>query len=217
MKKNNRVLLEIFNRFHTKGERFFNQRELAKTCGLSVGTVNPLISKLRQFGAVEIKPLGFRLTDPKRALLYWAFDRNLPADISYATYAPSTVEDIEMQLAGKAIFTAYSGFKRIMGRIPVRYKEVFVYADDDVIKRMFRPKDDMKPNLYVLTPDDHLRLLCRKNMCPPGLIYVDLWQLGAPASRFVDELEPKVLSPIGGLSYIFAAKKMSVEAAGRQV
>jgi hypothetical protein len=215
MKKNNRVLLEIFHRFHTRGERFFNQRELAKSCGLSVGTVNPLIARLRQLGAVEIKPLGFRLTDPRRALLYWAFDRNLPADITYATHAPYAVEEIERQLSGKATFTAYSGFRRRMGRLPTKYGEVFVYGDVDTVRRMFRPREDVKPNVYVLESDAHIKRLSEDGVCPLGLIYVDLWQLGAPASRFVEELEPRVLSPIGGITFI-AREKMKKYGAVRE-
>jgi len=208
MKKNNRVLLEIFHRFHTRGERFFNQRELAKSCGLSVGTVNPLIARLRQLGAVEIKPLGFRLTDPKRALLYWAFDRNLPADITYATHAPHPVEEIERQLSGRVIFTAYSGFKRRkVGRPPAKYREVVVYGDGEMVRRTFRPREDVKPNIYVLEPDAHIKRLSEDGISPLGLIYVDLWQLGAPASRFVEVLESRVLSPIGGITFI-AMEKM---------
>ncbi|MEM2875168.1 MAG: hypothetical protein QW567_04035 [Candidatus Hadarchaeales archaeon] len=206
MKKSHRVMLEIFHRFHTRGERFFNQRELAKTCGLSVGTVNPLISKLRQLGAVEIKPLGFRLIDPRRALLYWAFDRNLPADILYSTHAPMSAEEMEGQLSGKVIFTAYSAFRRIMPRSPASYREVFVYGDSEIVMRMFRPREGMKPNLYVLELDEHLRKLSQNGTCPAGQVYVDLWQLGASASRFVEELEPKILSPISGLSLIAMEK-----------
>jgi len=49
-RKIDRVLREVFNRFYVSGERFFNQKGLAQTCALSLGSVNPLIARLEQLG-----------------------------------------------------------------------------------------------------------------------------------------------------------------------
>ena len=66
MKKNQRVLREMLYRTYERGERFMSQKTLAHVCGLSLGTVNPLVSKLEQIGAIEKKPMGFRITDARR-------------------------------------------------------------------------------------------------------------------------------------------------------
>ncbi len=189
LKKIDRILREILHRFFGSGERFFNQKGLAKTCALSLGTVNPLIARLAQFGAIERKPLGFRLVDPKRALLYWAITRELGKDVAYTTFVPGTVEELEAGLPHSAILTAYSGFRAKLGSMPTDYDQVFIYADADEIRRTFNPTSREKRNLFVLKPDEHLQRLSEKNVAPLVQIYVDLWQLGAPASRLVDELE----------------------------
>ncbi len=133
--------------------------------------------------------MGFRLIDPKRALLYWAITRELGKDVAYTTFVPSRVEELEAELPRGAILTAYSGFRARFGSTPADYEQVFVYADVDVIKRAFKPTSGEKRNLFVLTPDEHLQRLSEKNVAPLVQIYVDLWQLGAPASRFVEEIE----------------------------
>jgi DNA-binding transcriptional MocR family regulator len=189
MRKIDRILREILHRFYQGGERFFNQKGLAKICALSLGTVNPLIARLEGLGAIERKPLGFRLVDPKRALLYWAITRELEKDITYTTFVPGTVEELEARLPRGAILTAYSGFRAKLDLTPADYEQVFVYADHDEIKHVFKPTSRQERNLFVLTPDGHLQRRSEKNVAPLVQIYVDLWQLGAPANRFVEELE----------------------------
>ena len=194
VKKIDRILREILHSFYERGERFFNQKGLAKTCGLSLGTVNPLITRLEQLGAIERKPLGFRLIDPKRALLYWAVTRDLPRDIVYTTFVPTAPLRLEAELPRSAILTAYSGFRTRLGKAQADYDQVFVYADLDEMRRAFKPTSKRKRNLFVLTPDEHLKRLSEKNVAPLAQIYVDLWQLGAPAGRFVEELELRFAS-----------------------
>lgn len=140
-------------------------------------------------GAIERKPLGFRLIDPKRALLYWAITRELERDITYTTFVPGTVAELEARLPRSAIRTAYSGFRAKLGSTPADYEQVFIYAGADEIQRAFKPTSRESRNLFVLEPDEHLQRLSEKNVAPIVQIYVDLWQLGALASRFVDELE----------------------------
>ncbi len=203
MKKSDRILREVFNSFHTKGERFFKQSELAKTCGLSLGTVNPLIAKLEQFGAVERKPLGFRLLDANRALQYWAVTRELAKDIAYSTFVAAPVHELEAELPPDAIRTAYSGYMAHFGTAPADYDAVFIYASAEAIERMFKPSPKRKRNLFVLAPDEHLKRLSENGVAPLAQIYVDLWQLGTPASRFVEELDrrlrPAALKALAGV------------------
>ena len=97
MRKIDRILREVLHRFYEGGERFFNQKGLAQTCGSPWGTVNPVIARLEQLGAIERRPLGFRLIDPKRALVYWAVTRELAKD-TYTTFVPVKPEELEADM-----------------------------------------------------------------------------------------------------------------------
>lgn len=192
MRKSDRILREVLHRFFEQGERFFNQKGLAETCRLSLGTINPLIAKLEQLGAVERKPLGFRLLDVRRALLYWAIKRDLIEDITYSTFVPMQIRELEASLPHGTVLTAYSGFRAKFDLVPADYKEVFVYADKEEIKKLFKLTSRRKHNLFVLEPDEHLQRLSDEGVATLAQIYVDLWQLGVPASRFVEELDLKL-------------------------
>jgi hypothetical protein len=191
MKKIDRILRELLYQHHEHGARFFNQKGLAVICGLSLGTINPVINHLEQIGAIERKPLGFRLIDPKRLLVYWAATRDLSKDITHSTFSPMKISEIEDELQSIGLLTAYSGYRASVGSIPVDYSEVFVYATPDLVKRAFRPTTRKKRNIFVLAPDDHLKKLSEKGVAPLVQVYVDLWQLGVPASRLIEELERK--------------------------
>jgi hypothetical protein len=191
MKKIDRIMRELLHRHYEHGTRFFNQKGLASTCELSLGTVNPVINHLEQIGAIERKPLGFRLIEPKRLRLYWAVTRDLPKDIVYTTFSPKRIPEIEGELRSMGVLTAYSGYRMSFGSIPVDYSEVFVYANPGTIRKAFKPTGRKRRNLFVLDPDEHLKRLSERGVAPLVQIYVDLWQLGAPASRLVEELEQK--------------------------
>jgi len=192
MRKIDRVLREILNQFYTRGERFFKQKDLSMVCKISLGTVNPIIHKLEGIGALERKPLGFRLIDPKRALLYWAVTRDLEKDVAYTTFVPTSLEELEGSLPRGAILTAFSGYRAKMGKTPGEYGQVFVYSDSDEVQRAFKPTQRERRNLFVLRSDEHLAKLSKDGVAPLVQLYVDLWQLGAPASRFVEELEKEL-------------------------
>lgn len=151
-----------------------------------------MITRLEQFGAIERKPLGFRLIDPKRALLYWAVTRDLASDIAYSTFVAATVDELERELPPGSILTAYSGFRAKFGVAPADYEWVFAYASPKAVERRFKPTQREKRNLFVLTPDEHIKRLSEGGIAPLPQIYVDLWQLGTPASRFVEELDRKL-------------------------
>jgi len=194
MRKIDRVFREILHRFYTKGERFFNQKGLSEVCRISLGTINPFINRLEGFGAIERKPQGFRLIDPKRALISWAVTRDLAKDITYTTFVPTSPWELETKLPRGSVLTAYSGFRARLGSTPAEYRQVFAYADEEEMRRAFKPTMRERRNLVVLQPDEHLKRLSSDGVAPLVQLYVDLWQLGKPASRFVEELE-KELSP----------------------
>jgi hypothetical protein len=215
MKKIDRIFREVLHRHHTRGARFFNQKKLAKLCQLSLGTVNPVVAKLEQIGAVVRRPFGFRLTEPKRLLTYWAATRELAKDICYTTFSPARIPEIEEELARLGCLTAYSAYKRHMKQMPIDYLQVFVYANPNVVKRAFSPSSREKKNIIVLEGDEHLRRLSRRGVVPLVQAYVDLWQLGAPASRLVEELEREIsAAPSKALREVAMALRGELEASG---
>ncbi|MEM2978770.1 MAG: hypothetical protein QXM46_05760 [Candidatus Hadarchaeales archaeon] len=191
MRKIDRVMREILHQYHEKGRRFFNQKELAGSCGLSLGTVNPLVGKFELMGMVERRPLGFRLVDPRRMLLYWAATREISGDVVYTTFSAEAISRMEERLSSLGLLTAHSGYRRIFGSCPVDYSRVFVYAPPEEVRRIYGPRRK-RPNLFVLTPDEHLLKLGREGTVPPVQLYVDLWQLGSLAGRLLEDLERRL-------------------------
>ncbi len=206
MKKIDRIYREILHRHYTTGARFFNQKEIARVCGLSLGTVNPVVTKLEQIGVLERKPLGFRLIDARRLLVYWAATRDLSKDIVYTTFSPSRISEIEQVLSTMGCLTAYSAYKWFMKRMPVDYTQVFVYASPETVSQTFKPSPRRKRNIIVLASDEHLLRLSEHGYVPLVQAYVDLWQLGAPASRLVEELEREIAAaPARALEHVTRA------------
>ena len=155
-------------------------------------TVNRVVKKLDQFRCIEKKPFGFRVTNAKKILTYWAGTRNLARDVTYSTYSPDSVEEMEREFS-RGVFTAYSGYKLKFKEIPVHYEEVYVYADAEEARRRFPESRALKQNLFVLSPDPHLDRLGEKGSVTLAQLYVDLWQIGGvTADRFLLELERRI-------------------------
>lgn len=193
MKKINRVLREILYRVYERNEPFMSQKSLAHACETSMDTVNRLVSKLHQFGSIDKKPLGFKVTNPKKVLLYWASTRNLASDIVYSTWSPDQASEIEEEMPPGTIFTGYSGYQLMFKDVPTYYDEVYVYANPDEVRRKFPEKEIEGKNIFVLKSDPHLKNVSKNNAAPLAQIYVDLWQIGKTTSeRFILELEKKL-------------------------
>jgi hypothetical protein len=114
-----------------RGEAFMSQREVSKVCGVSIGLVNLLVSSMEGLGAVERRPMGFRVIDPKKMLQHWAARRNLKRDVVYSTFVPELVEDIEGSLK-ECVFTAYSGCRFRFG-LEEDYSEVYLYGNPEAV------------------------------------------------------------------------------------
>ena len=193
VKKVDRVLREILYRVYERNESFMSQKSLAQACGLSMDTVNRLVTKLNQFRAIEKKPLGFRVVDPKKIISYWASTRNLAGDVVYSTYSPDSVSKIESELPPGSIFTAYSGYRLKFNETPTHYEEIFVYADPDEVRRKFPESEVERRNLFVLRQDPHLGRVGKDGAATLAQLYIDLWQIGgATADRFILELEKRL-------------------------
>jgi DNA-binding Lrp family transcriptional regulator len=187
--KLDRVYREILYRVYEEGEAFMSQREVSKVCGVSIGLVNLLVSRMEGLGAVERRPMGFRVIDPKKMLQHWAARRNLKRDLVYSTFVPEPAEEIEGSLR-EGVFTAYSGCRLRFG-LEEDYSEVYFYGDPEAVRALYPPSPHA-PNLHVLTSDPHLTFRSKHSVAPLPQLYVDLWQLGRPAERWLAELEERM-------------------------
>jgi hypothetical protein len=180
-----------------------NQLSIAEACGISLGTVNPIVKKLDRLGAIEKKPLGFRVIDVGRITLYWANTRDLAQDVTSRTKTALSIEKIKAGLPRGAVLTAYSAFRAKFGEVIEDRPEVHVYANAAEIKRKFDEWPEGPNTIVTLKPDPHLASLSEGGIVPIGQMFVDLWQLGAPAKVFIDYLNTRMkLIEIGTLKGI---------------
>jgi hypothetical protein len=198
MNKKNLVSREILYRVLEHEEWHMTQKSLAHACGVSSWMISSLIKTLHNFGAVEKKPLGFRVLNVHKILLYWACTRNLHRDIVYTTFSPYPVSKIEEEMPEDTLFTAFSGYSRKFKDASLTYDEVFVYGDSNQISRKFPKKTVLRPNVIVLEPDPHLRRLSENNVVPFPQLYADLWQIDNPkAEKVLVNLDQRLkLKPI---------------------
>jgi hypothetical protein len=199
MKKSYRVLREILYQVYEQGKQFLSQKAISQACEISLGSVNPLVTKLEGIGAIQKRPLGFRVIDTRKILLYWASTRDLAKDIVYRAHSPELPSQIEEEMPEDVIRTAYSGYRARFEGAPTDYGVVYVYGRPESVKRRFGEEGDPK-NILVLKSDEHLERLSKDGVAPLAQIYVDLWQLPPPANRFVEELDQKLEAVgVGGL------------------
>lgn len=185
-----RVYREILHRILDlkQTDTTFKQKEISLATNLSISTVNYSLAPLQQMNAIEKKPFGFKVIDPKKALLYWASTRKLKKDIIYKSFINENVEKIESNVPAKSLFTAYTAFKFKFKKLPSEYTEVIVYGKKEKFEERFgKENTKFKPNLIVLKPDEHLM---KFNQAPIAQIFVDLWNLDSwYAKEFLNKLE----------------------------
>lgn len=187
MKKQERIFREILVGIQEKKKLFF-QSEISRDCDVSLGLVNKTIKKIEQQGCIEKKVRGFYVINSKKIILYWASIRNLNNDIVYKTFYDKPVIEIEKMMP-QGMFTAYSGYKYRFKSVPSDYSEVFVYADKNEIEERF-PKNNKKPNIFVLKSDKHLE---KFKQVPIPQLFVDLWNINTwYAQEFLKALEEKI-------------------------
>jgi len=192
MKKTEWVLREILYRVYEENEFFMSQKGLAEACGTSLDTVNRVVGRLESFRALEKRPFGFRVLEPRKVLTYWAALRELRGEVVYSTYSPDSPSEVEERLPEGSLLTAFSGVRRRLGGAE-DYEEVYVYSDPAEVRRRFGEREGMEPNLFVLREDPHLRRRSGEGVVPLAQLYVDLWQIGGnPANRYLLRLERKM-------------------------
>jgi DNA-binding FadR family transcriptional regulator len=193
MKKLDRIFREILYRVYECKELFLTQRALASACRVSRGFVCAAVARLEQLGAIEKKPLGFTVTDPKRVLMLWACTRNLWADVTYSSHVPELARAAEQLVSAGAILTAHAGYYHKFGGRK-ELETLFVYGPHEKIRRLIRAHEGEAANFYVLRPDPHLSKLSEDGVAPLGQIYVDLYNLGVAGKPLIHELDRKLES-----------------------
>lgn len=193
MKQSELVYQEILFQALEKKNRSFTQAELSRTLNISLSIINKAIKNLEKIGAVEIRRRSFHLIDPKKALYFWASQRNLQRDIFYSTRAEMPVIEIEKSLPDKIIFGSFSAYKFRFRDVPADYSEVYAYASEDElaeIKKRF-PERKGPPNLIVLKKDKNMKKYGRTTTL--ALTFADLWNLREwYAQEFIKSLEVKL-------------------------
>jgi hypothetical protein len=187
MLKKERVYREILFQLEARNN-IFTQKELATVCSTSISNVNKALEPFEHMNALDKKPSGFRVTDPRKILFYWASIRRLDRDIVYQTFADMPIRTTEQSLP-PCLFTAYSGYKFMFDSTPSDYSEVFAYVNEKNLERAQKrfQRTEKKPNLIMLRMDEHLQ---KFNTIPKGQLFVDLWNINTwYAQEFLKSLE----------------------------
>lgn len=196
------VYREILYKIIDEGYKgIFTQRKLGSTCRLSVSTVSHALKPLAEMNILEKYPMGFRVLDPWKLLLYWASIRRLNREVVYTCYVDMAIEEIETSLPPDSIPTAYTAFKIKYKSVPADYSEVLVYGRPaNLLKRIeCSRKRRMKPNLIVLRLDGHIE---KFSIAPTCQIYVDLWNLNTwYANEYLKKLEEIINGVLARLGY----------------
>lgn len=193
MKKAELAFQEILFQALEKKNRSFTQAELSRTLNISLSIINNAVKNLEKIGAVEIRKRSFHLIDPKKALYFWASQRNLQKDILYSTRAEMPVKEIEKSLPDKIIFGAFSTYKFQFQDVPADYSEVYVYASEEEMEELKKrfPEKKGPANLIVLKKVKNMEKYGRKTTL--ALTFVDLWNLKEwYAKEFIKSLEVKL-------------------------
>lgn len=193
LKKKEVIYREILTLALEKKQLRFTQLALSRKFGFSLSTISNALAPLERIGAVEKHPRSFAIVDIKKAMTYWASERNLKRDILYSTRADMPVQKIEGSMPAGVIFTAYSAYRLKYDDAPADYGEVYVYADKDTleeIKERF-PQTKGPPNIVVLEKDDHMK---DQGLAPAPQIFVDLWNIREwYAKDYLDALSRRIL------------------------
>ena len=181
---------EILYQAIEKNNRKLTQAELSRKLGFSLSTVNRAVRKLSDIGAVKIKLRSFDITDIKKILYFWSSIRNLQKDIVYSTRADIPVREIEKLMPDNIVFGGYSAYKYIFKDVPADYSEVYIYADENNIKKRF-PESKGVPNIFVLKKDSFINNYGKTTT--KGNTFVDLWNLKEwYAKEFIKSMEEKI-------------------------
>ena len=181
MLKKERVYRELVGLAEHK--RMTTQRELASACEVSLNLVNSVVRELRRVGALAVYHMGLNILDPAKILYAWGSQRDVEGDISLRYAIGLPVHEIEKNMPGDVVFTAFSGWRLRVGQAPFDYNRVYVYARpsaEPVVKRLLStlPRTRGDANTFVmLVEDPHLFARSRHQIAPVGQLFVDIYAL----------------------------------------
>lgn len=164
-------------------ERTTTQRELASACKVSLNLVNSVIRELRRVGALAVYPMGLNILDPAKIVYTWGSQRDLERDISLRYAIGLPVHEIEKNMPGDVVFTAFSGWRLKVGQAPFDYNRVYVYAQpssEHIVKRLLStlPRTRGDANTFVMVVDDpHLFASSKHQIAPVGQLFVDIYAM----------------------------------------
>lgn len=188
MLKKERVYRELVE--FAEHKRATTQRELASTCKVSLNLVNSVVRELRRVGALAVYPMGLNILDPAKILYAWGSQRNLERDISLKYAVGLPVHEIEKNMPGDVVFTAFSGWRLKVGQAPFDYNRVYVYAQpsaEPIVKRLLStlPRTRGDANTFVmLVEDPHLFAHSKHQIAPVGQLFVDIYAM--PSTPMTD-------------------------------
>ena len=133
---------------------------------------------------------NFKIIDPSRILIQWATMRSIKDETKQFSIDLS-LEDLEKTIPSIAFFTAFSAWKFLKKRVPIDYREVYVYVNekDKNIFDLWLKKQKINkkglPNLYIIyLGDDHLFKNSKKNIVPIPQIIVDTYSISNISSKY---------------------------------
>lgn len=174
MKKIEFVYREILYHCLEKRNNTLTQLAISKKLSISLSTVNHALKPLRNMGAVEVKLRDFTVIDIPKIIYHWASVRNVKKDIIYQTRIEKPVKRIESEMPAEIIWGAYSAHKYKFEDVPADYSEVYIYGDEDEMKKRF-PEKKNRPNLFVLKKDQFMERYGKTTTL--AQTFVDLWNL----------------------------------------
>src|SRR3989344_7636179 len=189
MKKSEIVYREILINVLNK-KTLLTQLELSKKCNISLGYTNRVINQLAQMHALQIMNRGFKIIDANRILMQWAVIRKINNEAKPFSIDLST-EELEKIVPSIAIFTAFSAWKFLKNKVPIDYREVYVYVNEkhkhffDLWLNKQKLNKNKIPNLYVIySKDDHLFKNSKNNIAPLPQIAVDIYSISNLGSKY---------------------------------
>ncbi len=190
MKVIEQVYREMLYQAIEKKQFALTQLGISKSLGVSISMVNYALKPIKTMGCISVMHRGFKITDIKKLLYYWASLRNLDKDIIYSTRTNLPVSQIEKSMPSDAVFAAFSAYKFAFRDVPADYSEVYVYSSAEEIKKRFPPSKN-PPNLFVLKADKNAQKYGSTTSI--AQTFVDLWNLKEwYAKDFLKALEEKI-------------------------
>jgi len=178
----------------------FTQKELAQKYSFSLSTVFNALKAPRNSGILEVRGRGFKVRDIEKFLFLWATFRKIKKDIIYNTNTSKSIREIEGEIPAKAIFGAFSAYRKKYQEAPADYDKVYLYLKKENLKEVENrfPYQKGYSNLIVLEADPWLEnpafSLAKGGVTPDCQIFVDLWNLPEwYAKEYLESLKQKII------------------------